>query len=93
MIVNGCHIGFVAVCVQAVLLSGNQRVISNIDRLVHVHTVGYILMCVCLQQYVLVPPWCQMDNLASVCVLLPYNIACLNCDNDRNSLQAPGVVS
>ena len=93
MIVNGCHIGFVAAFVQAVLLSGNRRVISNIDRLVHVHTVGYILMCVCLQQYVLVPPWCQMDSVASAYVLLPNIIACLNCDNDRNSLQAPGAAS
>ena len=93
MIVNGYHIGFAAAFVLAVLLSGNHRVISNVDRLVHVHTIGYILMCVGLQQYVLVPPWCQMDSVASACVLLPYIIACLNCDNDRNSLQVPGAAS
>ena len=88
MIVNGCHIGFVAAFVQAVLLSENQHVISNVDRIVHVHTIGYILMCVGLKEYVLVPPWCQMDSER---VLLPNIIACLNCDNDRNSLQAPGT--
>ena len=89
MIVNDCHIGFVVAFVQAVLLSGNRSVVGNIDRLVHVRTVGYILICICLQQYVLLPPWCQVDDIASACLMLPNIIACLNCNNDRNSLQAP----